>query len=82
MGAGSQKAIVNELIDAAVITAAQGQGILSGDKVVSGQGSAVTDVAGTAGGTYTATEQGIINDTVTAVNALLAELRTLGIIAT
>jgi hypothetical protein len=43
--------------------------------------AAVTNVAGTAGGTYTATEQGIINNSVTAINAILAALRAANIIA-
>ena len=44
-------------------------------------GPAVSNVAGSAGGTYTATEQGIINSLVTQLNALLAGLRDAGIIA-
>lgn len=39
------------------------------------QGAAITNVSGTAGGTYTATEQGIINNLVTAVNSMLAAMR-------
>ena len=46
------------------------------------EGAAVADVAGTAGGTYTSTEQDTINENKSQINALLAELRTLGIIAT
>lgn len=45
------------------------------------QGAAIANVAGSAGGTYTATEQGIINNLVTALNAALAALRRANIIA-
>lgn len=40
--------------------------------------SSVTDVSGTADATYSTNEQDLINDLVTAVNALLAELRERG----
>lgn len=41
--------------------------------------AAIANVAGTAGGAYTATEQGIINNLVTAVNAMNAALKAAGI---
>ena len=41
---------------------------------------AVTALSGTAGGTYTASEQTLINDTVTSVNDLITKLQTLGIL--
>lgn len=43
--------------------------------------AAIANVAGSAGGTYTATEQGIINASATAVNAILAALRAANVIA-
>lgn len=43
--------------------------------------SAVTDVTGTAGATYTAAEQTLINSLKTQLNALLAALRTAGVIS-
>lgn len=43
--------------------------------------AAIPPVAGSAGATYTATEQGIINATATAVNAVIAALRAANIIA-
>lgn len=43
--------------------------------------AAIANVSGTAGATYTATEQGIINANVTAINAVLAALRAANIIA-
>jgi hypothetical protein len=43
--------------------------------------AAIANVAGTAAATYGATEQGILNNTVTAVNAILAALRRANIIA-
>lgn len=46
------------------------------------QPTAVNDVSGTAGGSYGTTEQTLINDLVTAVNAILARLREPGLIAT
>ena len=42
---------------------------------------AITPVSGSAGATYTATEQGIVNNTVTAVNAIISALRAANIIA-
>lgn len=42
-------------------------------------GAAIANVAGSAGGTYTATEQGIINNLVTAVNAMNAVLKQAGL---
>lgn len=62
--------------------------ILNGTRLfISGVGSvttkqaAVTTVSGSAGATYTATEQGIINALVTAVNALNSRMVTHGLIA-
>jgi hypothetical protein len=43
--------------------------------------AAIANVTGSAGATYTTTEQGIINANVTAVNAILAALRAANIIA-
>lgn len=50
-------------------------------KLTATQGSAVTGVTGTAGGIYTITEQTMINDTKTQLNALLTTLRAAGVIA-
>lgn len=50
-------------------------------QVVGARAAAVADVTGTAGGSYTATEEGMINDLKAAVNSLLAKLRTHGLIA-
>jgi hypothetical protein len=41
----------------------------------------VANVTGTAGGTYTATEQAMINANAAAINAILAALRAANIIA-
>jgi hypothetical protein len=41
----------------------------------------IAAVSGTAGATYTATEQGIVNANVTAVNAIIAALKAANIIA-
>lgn len=43
--------------------------------------AAISNVAGTAGATYTVTEQGILNSAVTALNAALAALRAANVIA-
>lgn len=43
-------------------------------------GVLVTPVAGSASGSYTATEQGIINNLVTAVNALITSLKAANLI--
>lgn len=51
------------------------------DKNAWAGGAAVANVAGSAGGTFTATEQGIVNAQTAAINALLAVLRDVGIIA-
>lgn len=59
-----------------VINSAQLDGKLTATK-----GAAVTDVTGTAGATYTATEQALVNSTKTQLNALLASLRAAGIIS-
>lgn len=81
----SRKAIISDLYNGGLLTEAQASAAASDEAVTLAAfetGAAVADVSGTAGGTYTATEQGVINDTVTALNALLAELRTAGIITT
>lgn len=41
--------------------------------------AAIANVTGTAGATYTATEQGIVNALVTAVNAINATLKQAGL---
>lgn len=46
----------------------------AGTWLTAGGAAAISTVSGTADGTYDATEQGIINDLVTAVNALIAAL--------
>ena len=43
--------------------------------------AAIGNVSGSAGATYTATEQGIVNTQTTAINAILAALRAANIIA-
>lgn len=43
--------------------------------------AAIANVSGTAGGTYTATEQALITSLQTAVNGILAALRSNGTIA-
>ncbi|MBP2370229.1 hypothetical protein [Pseudonocardia parietis] len=43
--------------------------------------AAITDVSGSAGATFTAAEQAIVNDLVAKVNAILAALRAAGKIA-
>lgn len=42
-------------------------------------GNFIADVTGTAGGTYTATEQTMINDLKARVNALLAVIKAAGL---
>jgi hypothetical protein len=54
---------------------------LHGSQVVGQRGAAVTDVVGTAGATYTATEQAMINSLVNQLNSALARLRAHGLIA-
>lgn len=63
-----------------VINSAQLDGKLTA-KLTATKGAAVTDVTGTAGATYTATEQALVNSTKTQLNALLASLRAAGIIS-
>lgn len=50
------------------------------DRSMPVHGAGITDVTGTAGGTYTATEQTLINDLKAKVNALLAAAREAGLI--
>lgn len=57
------------------------QVVVNANKVLTDRQATVATVAGTAGATYTATEQGIINNLVTAVNALIARLQGMGTIA-
>jgi hypothetical protein len=45
------------------------------------RGASVTAVTGTAGATYTATEQAMINNLKTAVNALIERLEAHGLVA-
>lgn len=54
---------------------------VNGLRVLTDRQGAVTAVAGTAGGTYTGTEQTMINDLKTAVNDLITKLQNHGIIA-
>ena len=49
--------------------------------MISDQGASVTAVSGTADGTYDTTEQNLINDLVTAVNAIIERLEAHGLIA-
>jgi hypothetical protein len=51
---------------------------VNGTKVVGAQGAAVSAVTGTAGGSYTSTEQTMINDLKTAVNDLINRLKSSG----
>lgn len=53
---------------------------LTGRAFVNAPFDAIEDVSGSAGATYGATEQGIINDQTTAINLILAKLRSLEII--
>lgn len=50
------------------------------DAIENAPQEAVTEITGTASGTYTATEQAMINNTKTAVNDLITKLQTLGIL--
>ena len=73
---GSRKALVNELADAGLISTADASSLAGSDtplNVLLATGSAVTDASG--GATVDAEAR-------TAINGLLAELRTLGVIAT
>lgn len=54
---------------------------LSATQVVTTRQAAVADATGTAGATYTATEQAMLNGLKAQLNALLARLRTHGLIA-
>jgi hypothetical protein len=84
MAAGSRKAIINELHDAALLSDFDASSLVSNatETLRSRTGAAVADVTGTAGGAYTANEQGMLDDLVTAVNALIAALESTGTIAT
>ena len=54
--------------------------LINSVKVLGQQGAAVATVSGVAGGTYTATEQGMLNNLVIAVDALISRLQDHGII--
>ncbi len=54
---------------------------INGTQVVTVRQTAVADVTGTAGATYTATEQALVNSLKTQLNLLLARMRTHGLIA-
>lgn len=54
---------------------------VDGTQVVTNQGAVIADVSGTADGTYDATEQAMLNDLVTAVNALISRMEGHGLIA-
>ena len=70
----SAKAIVNDLFEAGIITEAQAQSLVGGATLNAfEQGAAVADAAG--GATVDAEARA-------AINGLLAELRTMGLIAT
>ncbi|MBI1353290.1 MAG: hypothetical protein GC160_03010 [Acidobacteria bacterium] len=56
-------------------------GSSSTNRVVGPRLSAVADVSGTAGGTYTSTEQSLLNSVKTQLNLVLSRLRTHGLIA-
>ncbi len=53
---------------------------LTGKAFVNAPFPAISDVAGSAGGTYTAAEQAIINAQTVAINSILSTLRNLQII--
>jgi hypothetical protein len=61
-------------IDALGDVNASGVHRVAGTKVVGARGASVSIVSGIAGATYTATEQGILNNAVTAINAINARL--------
>lgn len=54
---------------------------VNGTRVVSSRGASVTTVGGTAGGTYTATEQNMLNALETAVNAVISRMQAHGLIS-
>jgi len=55
--------------------------VIGGNQVLTNRQATVTSVSGTAGATYTATEQGMINNLKTAVNDIIARLQSMGTIA-
>jgi len=55
--------------------------VIGGNQVLTNRQATVTSVSGTAGATYTATEQAMINNLKTAVNDTIARLQSMGIIA-
>jgi len=58
-----------------------GRIVIGGNQVLTNRQATVTSVSGTAGATYTATEQGMINNLKTAVNDIISRLQGMGIIA-
>lgn len=58
-----------------------GQIVISGNQVLQGRGAAVTAVSGTATAAYTATEQAMLNDLKTAVNAVISRMQAHGLIS-
>lgn len=58
-----------------------GRIVIGGNQVLTNRQATVTSVSGTAGATYTATEQGMINNLKTAVNDIISRLQSMGIIA-
>lgn len=64
-----------------VITLPTGSQIqINGNKVLTDRQTGVSTVPGTAGGTYTAVEQGMINNSALAINTIIARLQSMGII--
>lgn len=52
-----------------------------GESIINAPQAAVTPVSGSAGGTYTGTEQALINSTKTQLNELIVKLQTLGLLS-
>ena len=87
----SKRALVNTMISEGLISQVDGEGMLNNGTTLEANldfpdinpGVAVASVAtADAGGTYTATEQALVNENKAQLNALIASLRTIGIIAT
>jgi hypothetical protein len=53
---------------------------IPGSSLIGAPGAAVTSISGTAGGTYTATEQSMLNSQKTAINSIITTLRNLKLI--
>lgn len=81
-----RNAIVNDLYESALISQAQATALAASDAAVklhTGLGAAVATVAtADADATYGQPEADLINECKDQLNALLAELRTLNVIAT